>query len=663
MDNGCIKNYFCYMKKTFTSIKITLGVSILIGLSAQSQNSNWFSDATSSIGLSGIQPGSIISLDVNNDNYPDLITLSGDSAWGLYINTQRPATTNPTDRIMVDATANSGINLVGLRKELGSAGDFNNDGNVDLLVNSWYHDMVINSAGTGCITNPDDGSKKVMRIFLGDGHGKFTLKSNTGLEALGPMSCVGMPTFDFDKDGNLDVFIGNHYTNWCGVPFGNFIMKGDGAGNFSNTTSSTGINSNIKPLFGVNIADWNNDCNQDILTAPYLTTGYGNLWKNNGNNTFSDVGTSAGYNVHWMAGDNGQAMVPWAAMPSDYDNDGDIDFLVLQVHGGTATTEGRTSIFTNQGAANNYSLSVDMNRITRKAPMSTHHGDHNGWWLDFDNDGWQDMIIGDAVYMPSSDRMYFLKQDSSHNFIDITKELGFVGVGVTSIANIIRSPSVMISMDYDMDGDEDIFKCPYGNYPFLVLENKIANSNNFIQIKLDAPSGVNKNCIGARVQVKANGTKQLKEVYGSMGSFTNQGPFILTFGIGGATTVDSILVRWPDGSCSETVVTNVNANQFLNIGQQGVVNSINESTSNNIHNEKIELYPNPANTSLSITIPDSYKNGVVEIYNVLGEKIMEYNNMLTNNISVPVNHLSNGTYFVYVKSDNKILNGRFIKTN
>ncbi len=664
-----------YIKK---SIAFTC-VLIACTLVGKAQDASWFKDVSVQLGFSVVHAGAVIGLDVNNDDYPDILTLG--SPWKLYINSDDPNSSDPADRIFVDATANSGLDAIEL-KDMGGAADFNNDGNIDLVTNRWYH-----TQKPDFTPNPDDGSR--LHLLLGDGHGHFTLKSNSGLEDLGPMAGVGLPMLDYNRDGNLDLFVPNHYVGWFNQTGPSFLMKGNGDGTFTNVTVAAGINiSQVDPskpwlnppptyraMFGANMSDWNNDCYPDIFTAPYESSGYpdldwnndqfvtkadtgnsvgyGQLYKNNGDGTFTDVAVTANYNTHFMWGGYDQGMVPWAAMPCDYDNDGDIDYLVLEVHGGSlTTTEGRTSIFTNQGPANNYRLEPELSRIVRKSPQSRSHGDHNGFWMDFDNDGWADLIVGDAVYVPATDRMFFCRQNpTTHIFTDITKELGFIaGTLPATISDRIRRPSVMIPIDYDMDGDDDIVKTAYNgddSLNFLVLRNDVANKNHYIQIKLVAPGGVNKSCIGAKVSVKAGGMKQTREIYGDQGSFTNQYPFTLNFGLGtSTTTVDSIIVQWPDGSCSHTVLTNVPADKFIYIDKNGI-NDVPKLNAQNI----FEVYPNPNSSDyLNVSFGTTTLEPTIEIYNGLGQKIITYQASGVSNIfHVPVKDLSTGIYWVRVK--------------
>ncbi len=364
-----------------------------------------------------------------------------------------------------------------------------------------------------------------------------------------------------------------------------------------------------------------------------------------------------------------------------------MDYLVLEVHGANNIGSqynypafpgnGITCIFTNLGPDSNYKLSPNVTQITRNNPKNITHGDHNGFWSDFNNDGWLDLVVGDAAYdesqygYPDNQRMFFELQDTTtHHFRDITHELGFItGTNVDSIVSSsilhkIRRPSVMLPVDYDLDGADDIFKCPY-NTPgdsVLVLHNNVGTRNNHITIKLIAPSGVNKSCIGARIRVVSGNLKQMKDVYGCQGSQTNEYPFIQNFGLGKRTHIDTIDVRWPNNDCTHTIITNVGVNQFLRIDSAGIagIMPVGPNAPNNF-----TLYPNPdAGSNLNVKFQGPI-NPFIEIYNELGQQVADYKPGYASSFSLPVNNLPAGLYFVHIIGgpNGTVLTKSFVKSN
>jgi enediyne biosynthesis protein E4 len=620
-------NFNNFRFKCFTICFILFPFTLLAQINdTESPDTSWFTDITKQVGLNFTNVEAVIAVDVNNDDYPDLIFINQPQVvdgLSLYINEERPGSTNPHDRIFVNKTLGSGLNTPGLIVDLAGATDFDNDGNVDLLVNTWWQDST--SSGNNCVPNPNPAHER-LRILWGHGDGTFTLDTfsntpNSGLEALGPLAGTGLPALDYDRDGYLDFFVACHFHNWCSqVPESAHLMHNNGNRTFTDVSEKAGINVSQKDpskpwlynqvptaraLFGANVFDWNNDGLPDIFTCPYEATGYpfdaknnqystaadtedtrgyGNLYKNNGNGTFTDVGITENWDPHFAW--SKQGMVPWSAMPADYNNDGNMDFLAVIVHGGNNDTvapyntptsfpgDGRTCIFTNLGPDSGYRFKPDVGRIHRNKPRNVTYGDHTGCWSDFNNDGYQDLMIGDAAYnltsrgFPDYQRMFFELQDTlTHNFYDITAKLGLCDSITDSILHKIRRPATIIPVDFDLDGDDDIIKCPYvpSTDSVLFLRNNVGNRNNHITIKLIAPKGVNKSCIGARITVISGNLKQTKEIYGDQGSWTNEYPFIQSFGLGKRTIIDTIDVRWPNAKGTHTILKHVKANQFIKI--------------------------------------------------------------------------------------------------
>jgi len=208
----------------------------------------------------------------------------------------------------------------------------------------------------------------------------------------------------------------------------------------------------------------------------------------------------------------------------------------------------------------------------------------------------------------------------------------------------------MLPIDYDMDGDDDIFKAPYNSddsMNFLVLRNDIGDRQHYVKIKLLAPPGVNKSCIGARITVKAGGVKQMREIYGGQGSWTNQYPFIQNFGLGGSTYIDTIEVRWPNAACTRTVVTNIPADQFIVINEQGLYT---QTPSPHPDQKDFTVFPNPLRGDvLHVQFRDARQKGLIEVYDGYGRKLAQVaadGSRAT--YEVPVRNMSPGLYWVRV---------------
>jgi hypothetical protein len=610
---------------------------------ASAQDSTWFSDATAAAGLTGAKGFRINIVDLNNDEYPDLMLINSNASIStqqklsrLYMNIQDPASTNPQDRIFKNVTEGSGI----FASSIGDTGrvfscatmaDVNNDGNMDLVTGAWYHKLE-------SYAFPDDRCD----VMLGDGQGHFTIVPNSGLNDLELVNVVGFTFLDFDLDGNLDIYIPTYFEDLTNNIFQqDYLMKGRGDGTFEDVSTSSGISKVKFPMHGSSSTDWNNDGLPDILTSAYCRSG-GSLWKNNGNGTFTDVANIAGYSSY-LEGDNKQATCQWAAQPADFDNDGDMDIAQVLVHGGLDGNEARTLIAVNGGAQNAFKLQRDMTRFTRdNISRSTHLGDQDGSWFDMDNDGKLDFAIAQCVYLPTTDRSYILRQNDQGKFDDVTPETKLMWLKET---HNIRP------LDYDNDGDEDLLvelwrKNGSTVSDIALVKNEIGNKSNSVNIKLIAPPGVNKNAVGARITLYSGGVAQIREVQLGQGHFGAQQSVIKTFGLGQNTTIDSIVVRWPAKDMPNTVVYNPPVDGLLKIGAEGLFVSVQED----FKKDAFEIYPNPAQNKLSVQLPNEFLEGTLEVYNRIGMKVYEMNVSSAGVIHIPLDNIPTGMYLLKGRS-------------
>ena len=528
------------MKKIFT-LFLTVGLVISCSYS-YAQDATWFKIITKEVGLDSARGTRIMVADVNGDNYPDLIWGTGDlnkNHIGIFLNIENPDKSSPHKRIFKDFTKESNINVnrdpskTGRIVDVCALADVDNDGDVDLVTSIYYHRLQMYQG----VNDPGDRSE----VLLNDGKGHFSLVPNSGLNTLtlvdtlpvGLINATGISFLDYDYDGKIDMYISTWFSDYAanlaidnnGYISPDALLKGNGDGTFT-LVKNSGIEKVFKPMYGVNITDWNNDGWQDIITSPYCRSG-GSLFKNNKNGTFTDVAASVGYSAQLMGGDNGQALCQWEALPGDFDNDGDMDLLQVNVHGGYDAGEGRTHVTINKGEKEGYKLAWDMNRLKRIAPKSTTHvSDDGGAWIDIDGDTKLDVLIGQIGYddpktginMQGQTRAYFLLQDSVGNFNDITDKLGFM--------KTLQHAHSIEPVDFDLDGDQDIFisHMIYDTIPdhdtlkpieymqIELLENMNVKNNDWVSVKLDPPADCNRSAIGSRIVVYYDSLRQMREI-------------------------------------------------------------------------------------------------------------------------------------------------------
>ncbi len=572
------------MKKRIINLA-TLIAMLCISVYATGQSSDWFKRVpTQESGLTDTTNIHYISIaDINNDGYPDIIAVyipTGENLFTvrkpirLYLNTQAPGSRDPKMRRFIDITTQSLVNIVppdtGNNANCFTLADFNNDGNIDLVTGNYYHRQEHYSL-------PNDRAQ----IYLGDGTGNFTWKANNGLSELGLINVRALTALDYDRDGNLDLFIPTWFKDYTkNIWDHGRLLKGNGDGTFTDVTQSSGIGGYPEPMYGAAATDWNNDCYPDIFTAPYCRTG-GKLFKNEGNNTFTNAASTAGYNLYRTGA--GQPACTFAVIPEDVNNDGNMDMFLSVVHGGNASGQFRSTIAINQGPEHNYRFDINESLLPVSPPASAHRGDYDAVFLDFDNDGLKDLVMVQSTYGPNTDRTYFWHQQPDGTFKDATKDLGLL---VPQLKNSLG----IEAFDYDLDGDDDILILGAGGSYFDLWRNDIGNHNNWISVQVTPydGSGINRSGIGARVSVYYDKKMQMREVMAGRGQHTGQQPFTLNFGLGNVSQVDSVVIRWPDAGCHQKAIyaPPVNKPSFINNFPSHITEAI-------VTDVSPKVFPNP----------------------------------------------------------------------
>lgn len=599
MKNVTYRMNYKFSSIFFYSIIITLFLS---GNLTQAQTPDWLRDITHDAGLDSAKGSRVLCFDINNDNYPDLMWGTGNvnkNRFYLFLNLPDPE--NPGKRKYVDFTKESNINQnrdpnkLERFVDIAAFADVDNDGDLDMVSSIYYHRWEY-------FDTPQKDHGDRSEVLLNDGTGKFSLVQNSGLTDIiadtampaGIINSTGLAFLDYDYDGKIDLYISTWYSDFkkfqetgnnnYNMP--DILLKGNGNGTFTKVQNN-GLQIAPKAMYGVNVTDWNNDGWQDILTCAYCTSS-GSLFKNNKDGTFTDYTIQSGYSGSLMKGAGVNALCNWEAQPGDFDNDGDMDLLQVQVHGGYGKDEGRTHITINKGESENYKLVWEIERIRRDAPISTHIGDDGGTWIDIDGDTRLDIAIGQTGYgninTQGQNHLYICRQNDTAYFDDITKALG--------LFYSMQESHSMEPCDFDLDGDQDLVVSHqvkdstgrdtiidgvtkkiytyYNRMQVSLLRNDIGNKNNWISVKLDQPEGANKAGLGSRVRVFSNGVNQIRELQAGIGHFAGMQPFITNFGLKNHNYIDSIIVTWPHKTEPKTVIYNPPMNSIVEIDKNGL---------------------------------------------------------------------------------------------
>nr|WP_294861076.1 FG-GAP-like repeat-containing protein [uncultured Fluviicola sp.] len=436
---------------------------------------------------------------------------------------------------------------------------------------------------------------------------------------------------DIDKNGFNDML----YGSGNGVTF----MKANATG-----TAYTEI-SGTEYIFcqRTNFVDINNDGNLDAFSCHdidpnvyYLNDGSGNLVYHQG-----------GLGDHPEGGNYGSI---W----TDYDNDGDQDLFIAKCRGGGSTAK-INELHRNDGGGVFTNVSAAANMAD---PIQT----WSSAWNDFNNDGWMDAAVGASSTDDGTHKL--MKNNGDGTFSNVTAGSGWDTNPSLNIEHV--------SFDFDNDGFADVLgggnKIMFGNGDmtfdpvvyaftngsigdmnndgFLDIRNgntiymSDKNSNNWITINLQGIQS-NSNGIGARVEIYGSWGKQIRDIRSGDG-FRYMNTLNAHFGIGTATVIDSLFIKWPSGQIDQ--VNNPTINAPITIVEGSHPLSLLEFAG-----KKITLYPNPTSDYLMIENFDLMDAANIEIYTQLGQRVLETQKK---DSKISLTGLVSGRYFLVIKTKN-----------
>lgn len=444
------------------------------------------------------------------------------------------------DTYFTDVTSEAGVPADSYGSRGVCWGDYNNDLLEDFYVSSSYG---------------------VNILYKNNGDGTFAdVTHAAGVDD--PGASNGVAWGDYNNDGCMDLYVSN---------FGeNTLFRNNCDGTFTDFTEEAGVG-DYGSGEAVTWADYNNDGYLDIYI---VNLGEPNvLYRNNGDETFSDVSSSAGVD-DWRLGEN----AAWA----DYDNDGFQDVYI--------SNRDRNTLYHNEGDGTFTDVSIeagvadwghghgiawgdynkdgllDLYLVNRQKPNVLYRNNGDGTFtdvapeagvddnelytvgtqfLDFDNDGDLD------IYNTSAATNRLFSNNNDGTFTDVTDLAGVGDYG--------RLGNGMAWGDYNNDGYPDIYVVNWEDGCALFRNN--LHENNWIKLKLTGTES-NRSATGTRIEVRVGDDVQVGEVNGGSG-FLSQNSMIAHFGLGQVPSVDEITIRWPSGIV--TVLEDVAVNQVLEI--------------------------------------------------------------------------------------------------
>jgi hypothetical protein len=279
--------------------------------------------------------------------------------------------------------------------------------------------------------------------------------------------------------------------------------------------------------------DINNDGRPDLLVGNDSTPNY--LYINKGDGTFDDVSYASGYALN----EAGRETATMGIAVGDYENNGQLDVY------NTTFSDDYKPLYHNEGDANFTDISYQMGIAENSVPFL-------GWgdaFLDYDNDGWKDLLTVNGHVYPQVDQHQWGTTWSQrpllyHNLAGKKFEL-MPAVEGTGLADVIPARGMAIG-DLFNDGKLDAVINVEDQHP-VILRNVNPDHHHWIELKLVGGPKSPKDAVGATVYLTANHMKQRADVMsgGSYISSSDQRPH---FGLGDATSVDEIEVHWPSGA-------------------------------------------------------------------------------------------------------------------
>jgi hypothetical protein len=493
--------------------------------------------------------GGVAIFDYNNDGNPDIFFTNGASIPALEKSDSgywNRLYRNNGDGTFTDVTEQAGVRGVGYSMGV-AAGDYDNDGFVDLYIVGVNHNQLLHNNGNGTFT---DVTEKAGVSGSVPGYGKpwavaagWFDSSNTGR-----LDLMVIDYLDYSVPNAKLCSIDNARTycapgNFKGTP--NILYRNNGDGTFTDISGSSHIAQYIGKGMGIAFADYDNDGFTDIFVSNDTFPNF--LLHNNHDGTFKDVALEQG--VAYTA--DGSVVAGMGADFRDLNNDGRPDIFHAAMFGNTFP------LYKNTGS--------QFDDVTETSGMTAFSRRLTAWSVgafDFDNDGNKDLFVSggaildnelEVLHRPARLPNGLMRNAGRFNFTDVTSTAGADFV----VPRLHRGAAFG---DLNNDGKIDVVVSSI-NDDAQVLLNRTANANHWIILKLVGTRD-NRDGLGTHVKVSTSEGIQYNQATTAVG-YNSSSDKRVHFGLGQASMIDSIELNWPTGV--HQVLSHVKTDQVLTI--------------------------------------------------------------------------------------------------
>jgi len=516
-------------------------------------NFNYQSSHTSKKYLIETMGSGVALFDYDNDGRLDIFVVNGAPLSDPTPKGTIPQKTGPkywnrlyhqkADGTFEDVTERAGLQGVGYGMGV-AVGDYDNDGYEDLYVTAYGGNKLYHNNGDGTFTDVTEKAGVA-------GSGWSTSAAWVDLDGDGYLDLIVLRYIEWDFD---DVWCGEHregYRAYChpdifkAIP--PLVYHNNGDGTFTEVAQKTGLGKPAKAL-GIAMADYDRDGHIDLFVANDSMVEF--LYHNNGDGTFEEVGLLSGVAVD----SDGRTFAGMGVDFADYDNDGWPDLVV------TNLANQRYALYrnTHDGSFSYSSTNSGISQMTMG---------HTGWgvhFLDFDNDGWTDLLIAqghdlDNIELTNPNLHYrdsmLLARNNGKKFVDVSAQSG-------SAFEKAWAARGMAVGDVDNDGRLDAVVTT-NDGPIHIVHNETPTQNHWILLNLVGHKS-NRDAIGAWVKIETSSGIQTATVT-TASSYLSSNDKRVHFGLGKSTEVTKIEIHWPSGIVQ--TLNGIKGDQILRIDE------------------------------------------------------------------------------------------------